>query len=144
MTLVTLRIRVDQGFLRRGQKGRITTRHCHTFCDYQQRIILSCFPTQEIGKIAAPTLMIAPLSLGPLSLQSCPLQRLHSGPWSWLFSLQIIEQLLLLCVQGPQGQMLCVKILITAFTYPCTDVPTHTYNQNHIGNCDSIVYKVSA
>lgn len=60
MTLVTLRIRADQGFVRKGQKGRITPRHCQTL-RLPAKDHLKLLATLEIGKIAAPMLTIVAL-----------------------------------------------------------------------------------
>lgn len=101
MTFVTLRIRVNQGFLRKGQEGRIT-RHCQTL-RLPAKDHFKLLPTQEIGKIVAPTLMIAFLTLpsSELSFAETSLRSMVMAK----FSLQIIEQLLYLCVQGPQGPL---------------------------------------
>ena len=102
MTLVTLRIRVNQGFLRKRQKGRITPCHCQTLW-LPAKDHFKLLPTQEIGKIVTPTLMIALLSLpsSELSFAETSLRSMVTAK----FSLQIIEQLLHLCVQGRQGQL---------------------------------------
>lgn len=61
---------------------------------------IKLLPTQEIGKIAAPMPMIAPLHLPSpeLSFTGTSLKSTVMVE----FSLQIIEELLLLCFRGPQ------------------------------------------
>lgn len=88
-----------QGFLRRGQKGRITPRHCQAL-GLPAKDHIKLLPTQEIRKIAAPMPMIAPLHLPSLELSFAGTS-LKSTVMAE-FSLQIIEELLLLCFQGPQ------------------------------------------
>lgn len=102
MTLVTLRIRVDQGVLRKGQKGRITPCHCQTLW-LPAKDHFKLLPTQEIGEMAAPAPMTAPLSL-PSSELLITETSLRSTVMAE-FPLQVIEELLHLCVQRPQGQM---------------------------------------
>lgn len=102
MTLVTLRIRADQGVLRKGQKGRITPRHCQTLW-LPAKDHFKLLPTQEIGEITAPATMTAPLSL-PSSELSFTGTALRSTVMAE-FSLQVIEELLHLTVQEPQGHV---------------------------------------
>lgn len=99
MTLVILGMRKDQGFLRRGQRERITPHHCQALWP-QAKDQIKLLPTQEIGKIAAPMPMIAPLHLPSpeLSFAGTSLKSTVMVE----FSLQIIEELLLLCFRGPQ------------------------------------------
>lgn len=97
MTWVPLRIRVDQGFPRKGQKRGITPCHCQTLW-LPAKDHFKLLPAQEIGKIAAPIPMIALLNL--------PSSELLFAGTSFRFtvmaefSLQILK-LLHLCVQGP-------------------------------------------
>lgn len=80
-------------------EGRITPRHCQALWPPAKDHI-QLLPTQEIGKMAAPTPMIAPFHLPSLELSfaGTSLKSMVMAE----FSLQIIEELLLLCFQGPQ------------------------------------------